>query len=1508
MMEDETTLITISGRVQDRQTRRELAGLQVEAWDKDMAHNELLGRAVTDTAGRFAISFRQADSQDASQDQRLDVFFRVFHEDTMVQSIDDALLWHLEAGEHKVTILLDAQATPGLGRHMLPSLNITGQVINRENGYPLSQFRVLAYGVQVASSLPDNGSSELQRHLLGEGTSDGQGAFTISLDDSAETRQQICLLARYPGSRFILEVENTVGVLIHTSEPIGAQSGSVSVLLAVELPAEEVAAESWVTLGERLEQAQTAQFNHIVSELTSSDPDSLFNDWSVETRHAMLSRLEQAFLDPSGVLTRQAPVPGLYTLRSPGALEAYIAQFGPTFDGPTLPRALNELRTRVDRYHDLTHVDWFLEIGRFKKYKIEEGISDFWRDVFQRPEVIEDGTRASDLIRYRDYLRSIFARGADPVLITHLEKRFHQNFRTIDLAETPAHKILIDIATRFLTAPTGDGHGFGLAPPDIPAQDGLSDREYLGELIKLTGLPARELELRYRVELERPAGALTSPVQENITTLQAFYRDGYNSYPEPHPIITTRQQGTPPFFMHYEEWLRTESVFYPENVYDIADAFVIEATPDDVGRLDRELSHSPDSEYLLYVKDLLRAYNTFRQGLSAYQRGQFTKALEGYESASDQMPTMFQAYTSALTRTPRRDYQVWDARRLQNFAAAFAVDLKLQSFESDDMGFLQDMLFAVERFGGFVVRVCKADAYLALGDYPKAVGCYAELTAFAIGLGPLARDSKGWPQEGPRIFREGDAPYTYPAYTLRGKPVPRPDYFVSQPRDWIHGVTPFEERFFRLRHGNAMLEWADALYRTDDASNIARARELYKAVLWLHGEPPPVDPYAHMTLEQIVALRYGENPAIASQKARARLGFHKVEAGLNYHGYTDDLVPPMRYQALREAADRFAAMAKSAQQDYLAYVAELEAEEEKRMTLATALKKAQAQVEIADEQIEKAKYDVEQAQKQVEAVQAAIEAKWREIEEADSFLGQLTDYVTGMVDTFKKLPGDTQSAVKSGLASEALEQPLKGEGMLGLGAGASVVTGMGAFFVASYLTMSDMTEAANRRRDEWENLRQVSLPAAQAVVELKGRDVTIANLLKEIAQADAELAGDLLAFGRTRILNASFWRNVAAVMQRLMHRYLDLGARTAWMAERALAYELDQPIDVVRMNYYPERLHGVTGADLLQGDLAELEATRIAGLKQMLPIKHTISLARDFPLAFGQLKKTGQCSFHTDAGPFALAYPGTYGHRIRAVTVTTNSSAVTNPVRGLLVNQGISSVSRANSDRPHLSVRPVEALPISEFSLREDLEVYGLPNEMLYLFEGSGVDTHWELLLPAHANPYGLGRLADVLITVDAYARHSSYLQEIHLGLVPDELRRWIMVSGRQTQPEAVEALRGKAGIVEFAFDLHLIGLSNRETGRRVANLALIVPGAQGSFDAVLSTRAVTQNISIAEGVALSNNVQPAPQVPAALNSFVDQEVAQRFAVRIDAQQPGTELGQVNDLILAIEYTATLHA
>jgi hypothetical protein len=92
---------------------------------------------------------------------------------------------------------------------------------------------------------------------------------------------------------------------------------------------------------------------------------------------------------------------------------------------------------------------------------------------------------------------------------------------------------------------------------------------------------------------------------------------------------------------------------------------------------------------------------------------------------------------------------------------------------------------------------------------------------------------------------------------------------------------PMEHKFFRLRHCGALLEWADSLYRTGDAASVARAREVYKAVLYAHGVDPDITPH-WPGKPQPKYTNHTKNPATVSQIVRAQKGLSQIDNGLNY--------------------------------------------------------------------------------------------------------------------------------------------------------------------------------------------------------------------------------------------------------------------------------------------------------------------------------------------------------------------------------------------------------------------------------------------------------------------------------------------------------------------------------------------------------------------------------------------------------------------------------------------------
>lgn len=290
-----------------------------------------------------------------------------------------------------------------------------------------------------------------------------------------------------------------------------------------------------------------------------------------------------------------------------------------------------------------------------------------------------------------------------------------------------------------------------------------------------------------------------------------------------------------------------------------------------------------------------------------------------------------------------------------------------------------------------------------------------------------------------------------------------------------------------------------------------------------------------------------------------------------------------------------------------------------------------------------------------------------------------------------------------------------------------------------------------------------------------------------------------------------------------MRQYLDLAARTGWLAQQALAYEQQAPLSIIGFDYFPEQYQGAGGADQLQLDLANLEAQRLNGLHEMVPIKITYSLSRDFPLQFAQLRKTGACLFQTSDTMLQASFPGTYGYRIIAASPRLVTSGAGAPVRGLLTNSGVSQISGADGTL-QLSIRPADGMPITEFNINtSDSSLFGLPGTTLMQFEGSGIETTWQFELSFAANPGGLDSLADAMVTFNLRARFASSLYQTVTGVPLTSMNKMIMFSALRLKIAGLVDLQGSPSVARLNFDLTAIGLPELEKTRKLTNLFFVL-------------------------------------------------------------------------------------
>ncbi|HEX8903473.1 MAG TPA: hypothetical protein VF771_01385, partial [Longimicrobiaceae bacterium] len=111
----------VSGRVVDSSTGRGAAGVRVEAWDRDLLIDDLIGSTETDENGQFQMRFDRSYFDELFVDRRPDLFFRVFRGEEPLDATDSPVIWDAgpETREVRIEVRLPRRE-PGDEEHGPP--------------------------------------------------------------------------------------------------------------------------------------------------------------------------------------------------------------------------------------------------------------------------------------------------------------------------------------------------------------------------------------------------------------------------------------------------------------------------------------------------------------------------------------------------------------------------------------------------------------------------------------------------------------------------------------------------------------------------------------------------------------------------------------------------------------------------------------------------------------------------------------------------------------------------------------------------------------------------------------------------------------------------------------------------------------------------------------------------------------------------------------------------------------------------------------------------------------------------------------------------------------------------------------------------------------------------------------------------------------------------------------------------------------------------------------------
>jgi hypothetical protein len=331
-------------------------------------------------------------------------------------------------------------------------------------------------------------------------------------------------------------------------------------------------------------------------------------------------------------------------------------------------------------------------------------------------------------------------------------------------------------------------------------------------------------------------------------------------------------------------------------------------------------------------------------------------------------------------------------------------------------------------------------------------------------------------------------------------------------------------------------------------------------------------------------------------------------------------------------------------------------------------------------------------------------------------------------------------------------------------------------------SISAMRASFERRQQEWEFQRDLALQdvaIADQQIQIANDEVNIVKQERTIAGMQQTQARDTIEFLTTKQFNTvelNEW--MSDVLQGVYRFFLQQATSMARLAENQLAFERQDIMPTyIQSNYwvnteddgvstgnYSVDRRGLTGSARLFQDIYQLDQYAFDYKKRKLQINKIFSLLKYAPIEFQRFRETGVITFATPMELFDRDFPGHFLRLINKVSVSV--IALIPPSQGInamLTSSGLSRVVIGPDVFQRVTIRrDPEFIALS--SPMNSTGVFDLEpqSDMLRPFEGTGVDTIWELRMPKAANQFDYRTIADVLLTFDYTALSSmDYRQQI---------------------------------------------------------------------------------------------------------------------------------------------------
>ncbi len=697
----------------------------------------------------------------------------------------------------------------------------------------------------------------------------------------------------------------------------------------------------------------------------------------------------------------------------------------------------------------------------------------------------------------------------------------------------------------------------------------------------------------------------------------------------------------------------------------------------------------------------------------------------------------------------------------------------------------------------YVIPLCLAECYHALGDYTTAEGLYFQAASYQF-LNTAIEAPYVWQRLatlyldwGNTLFRDGETAAALGRY----QQVLNPDSSVPNSQLYIMPA---------LQPGANAARTVIANLQAIIASTIATAAGGAAAA-----PLPNVNPVASAIIVEVYQQ------------------ILKINGGLDFWGFWAPSVPIWTFDYLQSVAINFTQLAISAERDFINYQDRADQGALTRQQIVQQVTQTQAEVQAAQLQ---AAATAQEVQVYSDGVNLANQRARDARANATEYAAKSWDAIGLQAASAQVSGGDDGDVGQlNALASELLTSGFI-EGSRGTIAAAGQLA-------ASRLNREYEVDSLRRQANE------AGLAAQQSQAELRAAQAraAAANAAVAVASLRANAAQQTLNAFDSQFFTPDVWQRMSEVMWRLYRRYLSMAMRVARTMQQAYNFETDQSLHLIKADYSTDEVKGLLAAEALMADIQSFTydlITSRAGKPQ--PLRQTISLANRYPYFFeNQFRKTGIMEFETRIDDFDTLYPGTYAGRIEAVEVEVEGIVPVSGISGALTNSGISYYRMPSSFWPanpptsglKYRVQSKEALVLSDYLARQDTLLIQNDQRMLRIFEGAGVCSSWRLELPKAINDIDYGALTDVRLTFYYKARFDPTLHDrvlAQLASYPGVNIRQRGIPLRWLYPDAFFHFQDTG---ELRVTLQAADFRRNETNPTLTNIGLLV-ATDGSVSA----------------------------------------------------------------------------